>query len=140
MSVSTRTATCQFCGESRPDHYVTCGRVECGGKAYREGLKDAQPTRTPTWEEARALDVEAAVAALSRLANGGGNAAQQLVVERLSREHRTLQQGITGLMLAWMEHLAALPSSRYDLRNEASVKAAKKVMAALNGYVGLPTI
>ena len=60
----------------------------------------------------------------------------------MSREHRTLQQVMTGLMLSWFEHLASLSDKpgHYDLRNEASVKVAKKVMEATGGVTRLPLI
>lgn len=49
------------------------------------------------------------------------------VVEKLSRDHRTLQQGITRFCVAWLEKMAEHhESGRYDLRNEASVKLGKE--------------
>jgi hypothetical protein len=56
----------------------------------------------------------------------------------MSREHRTHQQSVTGLMLEWFKYLASLDENhRYDLRNEASVKLAKKIIDAISvdGYV-----
>ena len=83
-------------------------------------------------------DVRDAVRLLSRIANKGSS--PKLFVEEMSREHRTLQQVMTGLMLSWFEHLAELPEGHYDLRNEASVKVAKKVMEATGGVTRLPLI
>lgn len=60
-------------------------------------------------------------------------------INRMYREHRTLQQNFTRLCAAWLEHLAALDEFQYDARNEASVRYAKKAVAATSD-VGLPTI
>jgi hypothetical protein len=60
-------------------------------------------------------------------------------VERMGREHRTLQQSFTRLCAAWLEHLAFLPDNYYDARNEASVEYARKAVEATKD-VGLPTI
>lgn len=61
-------------------------------------------------------------------------------VERMGREHRTLQQGFTRLCVAWLEHLASLNENQYDARNESSVLYAKKVVEATHNCSGLPTI
>ena len=63
-----------------------------------------------------------------------------MFVKRMGCEHRTLQQGFTRLCQAWLEHLAALPETHYDARNESSVKYARKVVAATKDFGGLPTI
>lgn len=48
----------------------------------------------------------------------------------MSVQHRTLQQCFTRLCVEWMNHLAKLEEGRgYDLRNEQSVKFAKKLVA-----------
>lgn len=63
-------------------------------------------------------------------------------VAHMANEHRTLQQGFTRLCVAWFEHLASLNENQYDLRNEASVKLAKKFIAATGDKYdrGLPLI
>lgn len=62
-------------------------------------------------------------------------------VEAMSKEHRTLQQSFTGLCFAWIQHLASLQDGQYDGRNEASVKAAKKIMSQFDKYdLSLPFI
>lgn len=76
--------------------------------------------------------------ALANVVNRGATA--QMFITYLSQEHRTLQQKITGIMLAWFAYLAALPEDQYDLRNEASVRIARKIVAATNGVVNLPSI
>lgn len=48
-------------------------------------------------------------------------------VHGMASQHRTLQQFFTKLCVAWFEYLAT--SSRYDLRNEDSVRLAKAVVA-----------
>jgi len=47
----------------------------------------------------------------------------------MGRQHRTLQQNFTKACFAWIQHLASLEENQYDLRNEASVKACKKILA-----------
>lgn len=49
--------------------------------------------------------------------------------EAMGRQHRTLQQNFTKICLAWIMHLASRRENQYDLRNEASVKVAKKILA-----------
>jgi hypothetical protein len=82
--------------------------------------------------------VQATVSALSKIANR--SLSPELFVQCMDREHRTLQQSMSGLMLAWFKHLAELPAGHYDLRNQASVEIARKVMTATEGYIGLPLI
>lgn len=55
-------------------------------------------------------------------------------VAAMAEEHRTLQQGFTRLVVAWLRHLASLPDNRYDARNEASVKLARKLLGSLDEY------
>ena len=52
----------------------------------------------------------------------------------MGRQHRTLQQNFTKVCFAWIQHLASLEENQYDLRNEASVKAAKKIVAGVDKY------
>lgn len=80
---------------------------------------------------------------LTKFLNVMGNDEQRiaLIVSELGREHRTLQQKVTALAVGWLEHLAELPEGRYDLRNEASVKLARKLLAGTDKYDrGLPLI
>lgn len=51
-------------------------------------------------------------------------------VDGMKNQHRTLQQSFTRVCVDWIEHLALLngkESDFYDLRNEASVKFAKRL-------------
>lgn len=78
------------------------------------------------------------VRAFSNVANR--STASKLFVEEMSYEHRTLQQVMTGMMLAWFTHLAGLTGAEYDLRNEASVHTARKIVEATGGVTRLPLI
>lgn len=49
-------------------------------------------------------------------------------VEAMSRQHRTLQQSFTGVMLAWLKHLSELEEPYFDDRNKASVEIAKRLL------------
>lgn len=49
-------------------------------------------------------------------------------VQGMNRQHRTLQQGFTGLCIAWLEHLAQLKDGEFDGRNQASVELARKLV------------
>ena len=69
--------------------------------------------------------------AMSRYVNGMGNNVAD-VVKHLSNEHRTLQQGITKLCVAWIEECAKKQKSGdFDLRNQASVELGQKFVERL---------
>ena len=74
----------------------------------------------------RAIEI---VSLLSKYVNQGRP--EQLLVEIMSREHRTLQQRMTTVMLQWFVHLASLPMQFYDARNAKSVEVAKAIMPVL---------
>lgn len=79
----------------------------------------------------RRMEAREAIRALTSYVNSY-SADLKFLVEELSREHRTLQQCVTGFMLAWLNHLASLQNSYdWDLRNEASVKIAKAIKKAV---------
>jgi hypothetical protein len=59
---------------------------------------------------------------------GGEPEAKAFVSYLTTREHRTIQQNIMGLFVAAIEAWAAQTS--FDGRNEATVKLAKKIIAA----------
>jgi len=82
------------------------------------------------WKQKELVDVQIAVSALSICANRSHSA--KIFVDEMSREHRTLQQSMTGLMLIWFEHLSKLNDNQYDLRNEDSVRIAKVIMKAIS--------
>ena len=65
---------------------------------------------------------------VSSMVNGGGTRANREFIEKMSKEHRTLQQRFTQLCFDWLSHCDKLKDTgRYDGRNEASVKIAKKL-------------
>jgi len=77
-------------------------------------------------------DPEQVVRVISDFCNRmGGQEDIEKFVEFMDREHRTLQQGFTRVLVAWIRHLASLKENWYDLRNEASVKLAKKIMESV---------
>lgn len=47
--------------------------------------------------------------------------------EKMSREHRTLQQQFTSICLAWIEHVGS-SEYQYDGRNEYSHKQCKNIV------------
>ena len=51
------------------------------------------------------------------------------LVAGLARNHRTLQQNLTRVFVAWIEYLSQLTPGEYDLRNEDSVRLAKYIAA-----------
>lgn len=79
----------------------------------------------------RKPDMEDAVKVLSDAVNIIGGDNKEEFVKFLSNEHRTLQQGITGLFLAWLESLSKLSERQYDGRNEGSVRVAKQIFGWL---------
>lgn len=55
-------------------------------------------------------------------------------IDGFCRQHRTLQQSSFRLMLALFEHMAS-DAYRTDLRNEASAKVAKKLLAGFKSEI-----
>jgi len=76
-------------------------------------------------------EVREVVSSVSHLVNAYGHDEVDFFVREMGREHRTLQQGFTRLCRAWFLHLATLKEFQYDLRNEASVELARKIMGIL---------
>ena len=66
----------------------------------------------------------------------------QFVDQVVYGTHRTLQQGIMRYMTVLIEKWATLPEDRFDARNEATVKMARKLFAAMGDKYDrhLPTI
>lgn len=84
-------------------------------------------------------EAKAAIRALSDYVNRYHD--MKPLVEAMSHEHRTLQQCMTGFMLKWFLHLSELGENWYDLRNEASVKVARKIVSQIEEVKwGLPLI
>lgn len=55
-------------------------------------------------------------------------------ISLLEREHRTIQQSVTKLMLKWLEHVAS-PEYRTDGRNEGSKQTAQWMLTAWNEWI-----
>lgn len=92
------------------------------------------------WKKKENEKVEAAAEAMSRFVNQMSHEPGDFV-KRFTKEHRTLQQSFTAVCFAWIAHLANLEEGQYDMRNEASVKAAKKIMEKFDQYdLALPFI
>jgi hypothetical protein len=78
----------------------------------------------------RKPDIEDAVSVLSDAVNVlGGKSIREKFVAKMGEQHRTLQQGMTGLFLLWIKHLGELPENWYDGRNEASVMISRDIIA-----------
>jgi len=77
---------------------------------------------------------------VARMLNGGHDDEIPWFIRGMACEHRTLQQFFTGLCVKWLEHLAELEPSRYDGRNEASVKMAKWFIANIGTMKHLPLV
>jgi len=56
-------------------------------------------------------------------------------IEAMSREHRTLQQSFTRLVLKWLEYVAS-DEYRYDGRNQGSHEIAKRIMRVWTTHNG----
>lgn len=60
-------------------------------------------------------------------------------VHQMTTEHRTLQQNFTKLVVRWLQVL--VDTERFDLRNEASIKLAKKLLEGKTEYdLALPLV
>lgn len=65
---------------------------------------------------------------------GGREGREAFVDYLMNHSHRTLQQSAFSLFLNWAYRFAELPDGHFDLRNEAAVKAARKIKEALGDY------
>lgn len=62
----------------------------------------------------------------------------EFFIEAMSHEHRTLQQSFTKICIAWFQKLHELgEKGYYDLRNEDSVKLARKLKPVIDEFGGL---
>jgi hypothetical protein len=68
------------------------------------------------------------VEVMSDFVNRTNKQGVECFIKEMGREHRTLQQGFTGICLKWLEHLASLEDLQYDERNKASVETAKEIV------------
>jgi hypothetical protein len=68
------------------------------------------------------LNGEEMAEAMSRFINNMNDEPKEVFIEKMSHDHRTLQQNFTRLCVNWLEQVA---EGRSDLRNEASVNLGK---------------
>jgi diphthamide synthase subunit DPH2 len=81
--------------------------------------------------------------ALENFANGCSKTdVEEFVDYIVHNTHRTLQQGIMRIAVTLIEKYATLKEGEYDLRNEATVKLCKRIVAATGDKYdrGLPLI
>ena len=76
---------------------------------------------------------------LEDFANSFSDSENKIVATHIMRSHRTLQQGVMRLFLTMCKDWAANEEADfYDLRNEATVKLAKRIVELDDDY--LPNI
>jgi len=87
-------------------------------------------------------EIKVLAGSLSSLVNGYDSSRVKVLLEEMSQDHRTLQQGYTRFALEWLYHLSQVPEGNYDLRNQASVEIARKIDKAVDLKYArlLPTI
>ena len=86
-------------------------------------------------QHGRELTGEEMAQMLDEFVNGAYDKEVKEFVEAVVfRTHRTLQQKIFGLFLSLAEKYSTLNSSQYDLRNEQTVKVAKRICEAIDKY------
>ena len=76
---------------------------------------------------------EHAARELANAVNEMGFDSESFAAELLN-QHRTLQQSAFGAFLAAISAWADLPDSRFDLRNEFTVKKSRVIVTALGKY------
>ena len=77
-------------------------------------------------------------AEMSRFINSYGSEHVKEFVEAMGRDHPTLQQSFSRLCVAWFRRLAG--TEHFDMRNEASVKLARRIVGELEENLGLPFV
>ena len=93
-----------------------------------------------TQEEINDRVVEAVSVILDALNGGNQRQISEVVLRRLTKEHRTIQQSFWSMMLLTQIEYAG---ANFDLRNEMAVRLANKVkeVAVKNNFdLGLPNI
>jgi len=90
----------------------------------------------PRYEEGKAL-AEKLCKSLNCM--GGEEATALGFADGMTQEHRTLQQAAFRLVMSWIRNHA---EAKYgcDLRNEASVKLAKRIVEAVGDDAHLPYV
>ena len=77
-------------------------------------------------------------AEMSRFVNCCGSEHIQAFVDAMGLDHPTLQQSFSRLCVVWFRLLAK--TEHFDLRNEASVKLARRIVGELEDSLALPMI
>jgi hypothetical protein len=88
-------------------------------------------------EQAQQREGEEFAQAFSRFVNDSRRKPKAAAIDKMLREHRTLQQ---GMMRFVMDYIEAMSEQQTDLRNEASVKLAKAIMELPSNVRALPYI
>lgn len=117
------------CPDEPLNTFVTYDCPECG---YSVSSEKYHKYHDYTRNKLQVDEVEMVFKTLNSFVNNM-SCPMDMLIERMSRAHRTIQQNYTGFALAWLQHLAKLPEGHYDLRNEASVKLAKEIMEKVEG-------
>ena len=82
-----------------------------------------------------ALSAKELAEELSNFVNGAGSSEfTEFALHVTHNTHRTLQQQEMRLFLIVIAHWAGLVDGLYDLRNEATVKLAKRICATFDKY------
>lgn len=81
------------------------------------------------------LNAQELADAVADFVNGADKEDRDAFVEQIVyRTHRTLQQNVMKLIVPLIEKWAGLKESEYDLRNEATVKLARKLISTTDKY------
>ena len=76
-------------------------------------------------DQNQADEGEAFAGVFSSFCNDMRNKPKEAAIDKMMRDHRTIQQKMMGFCMAFIERMAEQES---DLRNEASVRLAKQIM------------
>jgi len=88
------------------------------------------------WEAEEVREAKELVERLSRFVNRHNN--MKLVVDGVTNDHRTLQQGMMRLFMACVQRWAEQYDKGegwYDLRNAATVKISKQIVSKLGDEI-----
>lgn len=111
----------------------------------RKAVKTDSETKHPVmaddgWDLGRDLSAESMAEAIASFSNKMGDTRVKQFAGCMADQHRTLQQSFTRLCVQWFKYLATLSDMQYDLRNEASVGLAKKIVNTFPDELNLPMI
>lgn len=83
--------------------------------------------------------IEELVNDITNFVNSASDFDSAVFISKMRREHRTLQQSFTRLVLLWVEYVAS-NEYQYDLRNKASHEACKRLLEGHPDITSLPLI